>query len=268
MSDSEEKVPLGTEPEHHAPQTAISFLYFHPEPEKPQKPWERVLWLIGLIGGISAFFSTWLNTWTFLNARRDLIFGIGQSKSLSPENAELIFKHDWIPTVLSFCVYVLIVFLALWYFLVKCPPMQNAILDSFESSESPKIDAINSEIRLTTKRALLMVSFQFTSGLIDVFSPGRKKKHKTRIAKKHWMRREAWRIVMAQGATVLIFGGFVATIVTCWFDYASTCDQMALNSLQAAKPAQQAMSLAVPTNDVFHIMPTTNALPSSVPLHP
>lgn len=104
----------------------------HPaKPERQMQYWERVAWLLALIGGVHTAFTTWMDGWKYINERRDLILGIGKDKPLPHDLAELVFQNDWITCVAGFCIYVAIAFGLLWWFLVRFKPMQDAILNPF-----------------------------------------------------------------------------------------------------------------------------------------
>src|ERR1051325_8131565 len=102
------------------------------------KHWERIAWMVALIGGIHAAYTTWMSGWIYMNGRRDLILGIGQPKPLPLDQARLIFLNDWVTCALGFSIYVLIAFGALWVLLSKYQPMQEAILNPFGLALSQK----------------------------------------------------------------------------------------------------------------------------------
>lgn len=102
------------------------------EPPEPQRRhWERIAWVVALIAGIQTAYTTWVGGFQYMNARRDLILGIGQSKCLPKPLAELVFWNDWFTCALGFLFYAVIAFGSLWLLLSRYPPVQDALLNPF-----------------------------------------------------------------------------------------------------------------------------------------
>lgn len=100
-------------------------------PERQLRNWERIAWVIGLVAGIQAAYTTWMSGFQYMNARRDLILGIGQPKCLAPDLAFLIFKNDWLTCATGFFLYAACAFGVLWLLLARYRPVQDALLNPF-----------------------------------------------------------------------------------------------------------------------------------------
>lgn len=95
------------------------------------RPWERIAWVVALIAGVQAAYTTWVGGFQYMNARRDLILGIGQPKCLAEPLAKLVFWNDWFTCALGFLFYAIVAFGGLWILLWYYRPIQEALLNPF-----------------------------------------------------------------------------------------------------------------------------------------
>ena len=109
-----------------------------PAAERQLRNWERIAWVIGLLAGIQAAYTTWMSGFQYMNARRDVILGIGQPKCLSPELALLVFRNDWLTCAIGFFFYAMCAFGVLWLLLARYKPVQDALLNPFGVSVSDR----------------------------------------------------------------------------------------------------------------------------------
>ena len=101
------------------------------EPELQRRHWERIAWVVALIAGIQTAYTTWVGGFQYMNARRDLILGIGQAKCLPGTLAELVFWNDWFTCAIGFLFYAVVAFGSLWLLLSQYQPVQDALLNPF-----------------------------------------------------------------------------------------------------------------------------------------
>jgi hypothetical protein len=101
------------------------------QPEQQLRHWERLAWVVALIAGVQAAYTTWMSGFQYMNARRDIFLGIGQPKCLPPDLAMLVFKNDWITCALGFFFYAAVAFGIIWLLLARYKPIQDAVLNPF-----------------------------------------------------------------------------------------------------------------------------------------
>lgn len=101
------------------------------EPQIQARPWERIAWVVALVAGVQAAYTTWVGGFQYMNARRDLILGIGQPKCLAEPLAKLVFWNDWFTCALGFLFYAMVAFGGLWILLWHYRPIQEALLNPF-----------------------------------------------------------------------------------------------------------------------------------------
>jgi hypothetical protein len=103
----------------------------------------------------------------YMNARRDLILGIGQSKALPVDLARVVFFNDWVICAIGFFFYATVAFGLLWFLLARYPPLQDAVLDPFGVS-TDAVDEI-STTRFGLERRRRGLCRITTAGVIALF---------------------------------------------------------------------------------------------------